>query len=227
LNILFLNPIRVLLCLLSTLLLISCAGSQKVYTSEKPLQGVETILVMPFQNLYKVYGVKVHIDCAFCNRRHVVAEMPEGTAEFMTDHLKNLLMNDKAYRFVFPEQTDDSVINLPADKNGVVRMNQLVATVGDTDTVDAILVGYIFHFRERVGTRYSVESPASAAFSLFLTRISDGKIVWCGVFEETQQALSENLLKLGAFIKRKARWVTVRKLAADGLENMMLTFPKP
>jgi hypothetical protein len=221
------KTMRALLCIMSSLLLISCAGSQKVFSSEEPLQGVETILVMPFQNLYEVYGDKVHIDCTFCSRRHVVAEMPEGTAEFMTDHLKNLLMNDKAYRFVFPEQTDVSPINLQADKNGVVRMNQLVATVGDTDTVDAILVGYLFHFKERVGTRYSVDSPASVSFSLFLTRVSDGRIVWRGVFEETQQALSENLLKLGAFIKRKGRWVTARKLAAEGLENMMLTFPKP
>ena len=221
------KTMRVFLCILSALLLISCATSQKEFSSGKALEGVETILVIPFQNLYEVYGDMVHIDCTFCNRRHVVAEMPEGTAEFMTDHLKNLLMNDRAYRFVFPEQTDDSQIMLQADKNGVVRMNQLVATVGDTDTVDAILAGYLFHFKERVGTRYSVDSPASVSFSLFLTRVSDGRIVWRGVFEETQQALSENLLKLGVFIKRKARWVTARKLAAEGLENMMLTFPKP
>jgi hypothetical protein len=226
-NLTLLKTMRALLCILSTLLLISCAGSQKVFSSEEPLEGVETILVMPFQNLYEIYGDKVHIDCTFCNRRHVVGEMPEGTAEFMTDHLKNLLMNDRAYRFVYPEQMAAPPTMLQADKNGVVRMSQLVATVGDTDTVDAILVGYLFHFKERVGTRYSVESPASVSFSLFLTRVSDGRIVWRGVFEETQQALSENLLKLGAFIKRKGRWVTVRKLAADGLEDMLLTFPKP
>ena len=218
---------RALSCILVVLALLSCVTSQSEFPRGKALEGVETILVMPFQDLYEVYGDKIHFECTFCNRRHVVAEIPEGTAEFMTDHLKNLLMNDKAYRFVFPEQTNALPIMLQADKNGVVRMNQLVATVGDTDTVDAILVGYIFHFKERVGTHYSVESPASASFSLFLTRISDGRIVWRGAFEETQQALSENLLKLGAFIKRKASWVTARKLAADGLENMMLTFPKP
>jgi len=226
-NLTKLKTMRVSLFILSALLLISCAASQKDFSSAEALEGVETILVMPFQNLYEVYGDKVHIDCAFCKRRHVVAEIPQGTAEFMTAHLKNLLMNDKAYRFVFPEQTDVSVINLQADKNGVVRMNQLVATIKGADTVDAILAGYIFHFKERVGTRYSVESPASASFSLFLTRVSDGRIVWRGFFEETQQALSENLLKLGKFIKRKARWITARKLAAEGLENMMLTFPKP
>ena len=218
---------RAFLCILSALLFISCTGSQKEFSSGTALEGVETILVMPFQNLYEVYGDKVHVDCTFCNRRHVVAEMPDGTAEFMTDHLKNLLMNDRAYRFVFPEPAEPLSITLPADKNGVIRLNQLVATVGDTGTVDAILAGYLFHFKERVGTRYSVESPASVSFSLFLTRVSDGRIVWRGVFEETQQALSENLLKIVAFFKRKARWVTARKLAADGLENMMLTFPKP
>ena len=106
-------------------------------------------------------------------------------------------------------------------------MAELVASTGGTKGVDAILLGYIFNFKERVGTSYSVESPASVSFSLFLVRVKDGQIVWRGIFEETQQALSENLLKIGVFIKRKARWVTAREMAVDGLENLLLSFPKP
>jgi len=57
--------------------------------------------------------------------------------------------------------------------------------------------------------------------------VKDGQLVWRGIFEETQQALSENILKIGAFIKRKARWITARELAAEGLENLISTFPEP
>ena len=213
--------------LLSFLLLVSCAAPQKEMPSDKTLEGDETILIMPFQNMCTVYGDKAPIDCVVFNRRHVVGEVPEGTAEFMTEQLVKLLMSEKAFRFVFPDQTDEMLTHLQADKNGVVRLSEFVATTGGTKGVDAILMGYIFHFKERVGTSYSVESPASVSFSLFLVRVEDGQIVWRGIFEETQQSLSENILKIGAFIKRKARWITAREMAADGLENLMSTFPKP
>jgi len=213
--------------LLGFFLLVCCAVPQKEFSSDKTLEGVETILVMPFQNLYAAYGGKMHIDCSFCNRRHLVADVPEGTEGFMTEHLKSLLVNDMTYRFVFPDPTDAMHPDLPADQNGVVRMTELVATFGETHAVDAILMGYLFRFKERVGTRYSVESPASVSFSLFLVRVTDGHIVWRGIFEETQQSLSENILKLGTFIKRKARWITARELAAEGLETLISTLPKP
>jgi len=208
-------------------ILISCAAPQKAFLPEKTLEGVETILIMPFQNLYAAYGGKIHVDCFFCNQRHVVANVPEAATDFMTETLKSLLMNDKTHRFIFPDQTDEMHPNLPADQNGVVRMTELVTTFGGTDTVDAILVGYLFHFKERVGTSYSVESPASVSFDLFLVRVADRRIVWRGIYEETQQSLSENILKLGLFIKRKARWITAREMAADGLENLISTLPKP
>ncbi len=213
--------------LMAFMLLVSCAAPQKEFPPDKALEGVETILIMPFQNLHAVDGSEVDIDCAFCNRRHAFQKVPEGTTEFMTEHLINLLMNDRTYRFVFPEQTDETLSNLPAGENGVVRMTDLVAVSGETNGVDAVLLGYLFRFKERVGTRYSVESPASVSFSLFLMRVTDGRIVWRGTFEETQQSLSENLLKIGAFIKRKGRWITAREMAVDGLENLISTFPKP
>jgi len=212
---------------MSVLVLVSCAAPQKEFPPGKALEGVETILVMPFQNLYAVYGDKIAVDCVACNRRHVIREVPEGTAEFMTEHLIKLLMIDKDFRFVFHDRTEEMPTYLQVDKNGAVRMAELVASTGGTNGVDAILLGYIFNFKERVGTSYSVESPASVSFSLFLVRVKDGQIVWRGIFEETQQALSENLLKIGAFIKRKARWITAREMAVDGLENLLLSFPKP
>ena len=218
---------RAIFFILSFLLLASCAAPQREIPPDQTLEGDETILIMPFQNRYAVYGDKVPIDCIVFNRRHIIEEVPVGTAEFMTEHLIKLLMNDKNFRFVFPDQMGEMLTHMQTDKNGGVRMAELVSATGGINGVDAILVGYIFHFKERVGTGYSVESPASVSFSLFLVRVADGRIVWRGIFEETQQSLSENILKIGAFIKRKARWITAREMAAEGLENLISTFPKP
>ena len=218
---------RAIFCIWGFLFLISCVAPQKDFPPEKTLEGIETIQVIPFQNLYTLYGDKAHIDCGIFNRRHLIGEVPEGTAEFMTEHLINLLMSDRSYRFIFPDQTDVMPTHLEADQNCVASMAELVATTGAAIDVDAILMGYLFHFKERVGTSYSVESPASVSFSLFMVRVTDGRIVWRGIFEETQQSLSENILKIGTFIKRKARWVTAREMAAEGLETLISTFPEP
>lgn len=218
---------RNIFLIVGLLTLVSCATPHKDVSSVNVLDGVETILVMPFQNLYAVYGDKVRIDCAFCNRHHVNEALPEGSTDFMTEHLKKLLLTDGNKSFIFSEQSGETLLDLKPDQNGAVRMTELVRTFGDTNGVDAVLVGYLFRFKERVGTRYSVETPASVSFSLFLTRVTDGRVLWRAIFEETQQSLSENFLKIGAFLRRKARWLSAREMAADGLENLMLTFPKP
>lgn len=223
----FLNRMRAVLCMLGFILLAGCAAPEKAIPPERSVEAIETILVMPFQNLYALYGDKAHIDCGVFNRRHLIGKVPEGTAEFMTQSLINLLMNDKSYRFVYPDRTDARPTHLQADQNCVEGIAELVAETGTESEVDAILMGYLFHFRERVGKSYSVSSPASVSFGLFLARVTDGRIVWRGLFEETQQSLSENILKIGAFIKRKARWVTARELAVEGLEKLISTFPEP
>lgn len=223
----FLKRMRAVFCLLGVILLAACAAPQKAIPPDKTMEGVETILVMPFQDLYVVYGDKAHIDCGVFNRRHVIGKVPDGTAEFMTQRLINLLMNDKSYRFVFPDQTDARSAHLQADQNCAEGIAELIESTGTTTAVDAVLMGYLFHFKERVGKSYSVSSPASVSFGLFLARVTDGRIVWRGIFEETQQSLSENILTIGAFIKRKARWVTARELAVEGLEKLISSFPEP
>ena len=219
--------IRAAFSILGFVFLVSCAAPQEKMTSHKDLENIETIMVMPFQTMRAVDGSRFPVDCSFCNRRHTFEEVPEEASEFMTEHLKELLISDKAYRFVFPDRTDGMISRLQPDENGIVTMSDLLALSGNATSVDAVLLGYLFRFKERVGTRYSVESPASVFFSLFLVRVADERVVWRGTFEETQQSLSENLLKIGAFIKRKARWVTAGEMAAEALENLMSTFPKP
>jgi len=41
----------------------------------------------------------------------------------------------------------------------------------------------------------------------------------------TQQALSENLLKFGSFIRRKASWLTAEELSSVGMDEMLKGFP--
>jgi len=64
------------------------------------------------------------------------------------------------------------------------------------------------------------------AFDIDLIRVADGRTVWSGSFDETQQSLGENLFQLGTFIARGGRWVTAKDMATSGLNNILKKFPK-
>ena len=87
--------------------------------------------------------------------------------------------------------------------------------------VDAVLYGKLYRFRERVGSEYSVKSPASVAFSMILVRATDGAVLWRYSFDETQQALTENILNWKFYRKAGMRWVTAEELARYGMEEAM------
>ncbi len=87
------------------------------------------------------------------------------------------------------------------------------------------MIGYVYRWREREGTDYSVNRPASTAFDLYLIRSHDRAVLWKGRFDKTQRSLSENILDMETFIKGKGRWMTVDRLAKLGLSNLMSKFP--
>ncbi len=89
------------------------------------------------------------------------------------------------------------------------------------------MVGHIYRFRERIGTRYSVDSPASVAFDIPLISVKNGRILWVDHLDETQRSLSENLFQLGTFLRRKGTWITAEEMAISGLEDMLLNRYKP
>jgi hypothetical protein len=87
------------------------------------------------------------------------------------------------------------------------------------------VVGHLYRFRERIGESYSVEQPASVAFEVHLIRVEDGELVWRGAFDRTQGSLMENLLQISYFFREKGRWVTAEELAAEGVKEILKSFP--
>jgi hypothetical protein len=104
---------------------------------------------------------------------------------------------------------------------------KLILATGRELNADAVLSGYVYRFVDRTGTQYSVETPASVGFDLELIRVRDGRLVWSRRFDETQQTLSDDIMQLNKFIKRKGRWITARDMAVSGLEDILHTLPVP
>ena len=97
--------------------------------------------------------------------------------------------------------------------------------LGRTLNMDFIFIGVLFRFEERIGSSIGAEKPASVGFDVHLIRLRDEKMVWKGKFDETQRPLSENLLKIGSFVRRKASWLTAEELSSVGMDEMLKRFP--
>lgn len=116
---------------------------------------------------------------------------------------------------------------LPPSLKNQIEINPFLSAqkIGEDWGVDFIMIGFLFRYEERIGSSIGVEKPASVGFDVHLFRLRDKKMVWIGKFEETQRPLSENLLKLGSFFRRKASWLTAEELSSVGMDEMLRKLP--
>ena len=92
----------------------------------------------------------------------------------------------------------------------------------DNKGTDRYIHVLIYRFMERRGGNLAVERPASVGFHIHLIEKNNNlKKVY--VFDETQQALSQNVFKLRSFLKRRARWLTASELAEEGIYEALQT----
>lgn len=100
-----------------------------------------------------------------------------------------------------------------------------VAAVGRDLAADAVFVGYVYRFEQRRGTAAAADEPAAVTFNLMLVRSRDGRIVFKGVFDERQKALSQNLLNLGQYMRHGLQWYTAQQFGRVGMDQVFETFP--
>jgi hypothetical protein len=91
--------------------------------------------------------------------------------------------------------------------------------IGEMVFADAVMVGRVQRFRERVGDDWGVKSPASVAFVLDLIDVQRGDVIWSAQFDETQKPLSENIFGLGDISQRGVRWLSAEQLMMDGVKK--------
>ncbi len=189
--------------------------------------GIKTILVMPFKSISSVYKDADENHCPLCGKTFMTGSIPDNAVTYMTDRLIDLIGMLNDYHFIFAKHNQPDWSASGSKPEPIVSERNFLIESGKGQHADAVLSGYIYRFKQRVGTTYSVESPASVAFGMHIVRVPDGRILWSGHFDETQHSLSENLLQLGIFLKRKASWVTAEQMASSGLEDILNTLKTP
>jgi hypothetical protein len=164
--------------------------------------------------------------CPICKRAYRTSEIPPSSRIALSRLLYQKLEKIGTMH-VFPNEEIVEALSGAGVKSFEENPVSTSIRLGRERHFDFALIGFIWRFEERIGSALGVERPASVAFDLHLYRVKDAKMVWDERFDETQRPLSENLLKLPSFLRRKASWLTAAELASDGLDQILRRLPGP
>ncbi len=162
--------------------------------------------------------------CPVCKAVYRPGDILAGSRNTLTRLLQEKMEAMDRFAILPTEKVEEALSQ--SDRNQF-ELKPLRSSIqfGKTLNVDFIFVGFVFRFEERIGSHIGAEKPASVGFDVHLIRLRDEKTVWAGRFDETQKALSENLLKIGSFFRRKASWLTAEELSSVGMDEMLKKFP--
>ena len=212
---------------ISTLCLPGCALRLPTSAPEstRPL-GIHSVLVVLFKNATQRYEIGTSVRCPICGAVFVTATVEPAADTYMTGQLMTFLKSKTEYTLI-PPGTAEGVRSRVLSEDVRISELDLLVEMGRGLQADAVISGMIYRFRQRIGTAFSVDTPASVAFGIHFIRVADGRLIWVGHFDETQHSLSENLFKVSTFVKRGGGWLTAEELARFGLHEAMATFPLP
>jgi hypothetical protein len=187
-------------------------GMSEAIAEEKP-----RLAVLPFLVEKEVY-------CPICRTVFQKGEVLPGAQNTMT-RLLYQKMEAKGIFNLLPLEKVEEAFTHREKKAFEERPRASSIELGKEMGSDFVFIGFIFRFEERIGSSVGVERPASIGFDLHLIRLKDGAEVWRGKTDETQRPLSENLLKIGSFFRRRAQWLTAEELASVGMDEVLRRLP--
>jgi len=89
----------------------------------------------------------------------------------------------------------------------------------------SIVVGEVLRYREREGGPSGAFAPASVAFTVTLYSAPEAERVWSARFDETQQSITENLVRARKYPGGGTRWLSAGELARWGIERSIDAVP--
>ncbi|HJX60234.1 MAG TPA: hypothetical protein VJ462_03000 [Thermodesulfobacteriota bacterium] len=188
-------------------------GMLLTFGSEGRTETKPSLVILPFL-VERVEDPEKGVLCPVCKGIRRSGEIVPGSQNTLTDLLYTKMEANGTFQIIAQKKVEEILLHSPSSIQAGKKLE-----------ADFIFIGYVFRFEERIGSPLGVERPASVSFDLHLFRLRDEKMVWLGKFDETQRPLSENLLKMGSFIRRKGSWLTAAELASVGMDEMLGKLP--
>ena len=185
------------------LFLVSCTYREPVYTGQEIItNNIDKISIIPFR----------YINGA---GRAVISD------KFMADFNKELYSRLSAgligVKVTGPEISFKAMDTIKLNPDNIGYIPEFCRRTG----CDAVLTGEIKEYGERVGGEYGVENPASFGFTAKLHDGKTGNIIWEDYYYEKQIPLTENVVEVGKFIKRKGKWISAQEIANEGIDELV------
>lgn len=166
-------------------------------------KNLKKIAILPFEHKTFVFPTE---------EKSKLATQQIAIPKLIYESIFNRLSSFEFYDFNESLQDFNSIVEDFPD----LSYRELVFKLGSRLGVDAVLIGNISVYRERKGSDFGVESPASVAFSSELINTNNRVLLWETYYTETQKPLFNNLFEVPKFFKRKGKWIKVDQLANEG-----------
>lgn len=211
------------------LLLLAATGCRHPSRDTQTLVGYDVVplhrvAVMPFlpgnTALEADDRVRPALDCTLMEFCLAVSELGPGAEQALT-HQMQRAMEIRLGDRVLPQARTAAVFDTLPQNRLEDTPRQLARRFGRAMGADHVILGSVWRYRER--TR---DEGASVAFSVYLLEVANGRRVWRGRYEKTQQALTDNLLDAAGFFKQGASWLSAEELARFGIEEVLQDFPQ-
>lgn len=224
---------------LAVLAVAGCSGSKVTTKSsaELPRYQVRTIALVPF-TILTTPQVRDVVDQTVsapsgARRSDMALAVPPNTqqplrqtvtvptraGDTVTQLLWSRLKTRQGVAVLAPSEAA-KVLASPAAAQPSVGQSQAV-TVARQLKADALLIGQVLVYQERVGGRFGANPPATVGFEAKVVA-ADGQVLWEGNYYERQRPMIEDML---GFFERWGMFVTAEELATYGVEHMLLEFP--
>jgi hypothetical protein len=205
------------------LLLFLMSGMLLSWSMEVRAETKPTLAILPFL-IERMDDPSRGAVCPVCGGVYKKGNILYGSQHTLAQLLQQKMETLATFKILPLEKVEE--VFSKADKGQFeLRPTRSAIQLAKELNVGFVFVGYLFRFEERIGSRIGAEKPASVGFEVHLLRVRDGKRVWDGKFDETQQALSENLLKIGSFVRRGAAWLKAEELSSVGMDEMLKRLP--
>lgn len=193
-------------------------------SSYKGAVVLSRIAIVPFQIVIPEETSMKTVSCPLTGTIFGTCVSSEGAEKLVENIFFRKLKNSKQIILIPPDRVSGVYRRISVDSLKV-NLLDILRKVGTELGADGVVAGYVYRYREREGYPYSAEKPASVAFGIYLIRVSDGALVWRGVFDRTQRSLLENILQVSSFFKSGGRWITAGELSEMGIDEVLKNFP--
>ncbi len=201
---------RVLVRAALALNVLSLAGCASIFKPSEPMisSPVKLFAVLPLKRVAaspEPQAVGVDVEVAAPDAERVV-----------TAQIYAVMAESSTWRFVPDLQVEQAMREVHA-----AELEARALQLGKVVKADGVFYGTVSRFRERDGSEYGARHGASVSFRLALVSVETGATVWEGRFDQTQQALSSNLLDWWMFWEAGPKWVSARELSHLGVGQLL------